>query len=381
MPLRPPRVRPGDAALAAALAAVQVAGTTLAARGQDDRRALDAAAYALLVAGPAALALARRRPVGALWAVTAATLAYLVAGYPFGPVVLSVVAALVIAVAAGHRWHAWAAAAALYGGHFAGMEARDLAPGASAEALVGVGTWLVITLTAAEVVRGARERRAARERAAEEAARRRADEVRLELARDLHDVLAHSLSLINVQAGVALHLIDERPQQARTALAAIKEASGDALREVRATLGALRGRGDGPPRAPAPSLSRLGELVGGASEAGPRVEVEVAGDRRPLPAGVDQAAFRIVQEALTNVRRHAGAARAVVRLDYGGRELTVTVDDDGRGPAGGAATAPGGAGIAGMRERAAALGGALEAGARPGGGFRVRARLPLDGAS
>jgi signal transduction histidine kinase len=195
------------------------------------------------------------------------------------------------------------------------------------------------------------------------------------MAHDLHDVLAHSLSLINVQAGVALHLIDERPEQARTALAAIKEASREALQEVRATLGALRGGEDAAERGPGPRLERIGELAESASLGGLRVSVTVEGTRRPLPLGVDQAAYRIVQEALTNVRRHAGAAAATVRLDYGEREILLTVEDDGRGEDG--AGNGGGSGIEGMRARAAALGGTLDAGPRAEGGFRVRARLPV----
>jgi signal transduction histidine kinase len=378
MSLRHLGVRPPDLVLATALAVVQMVGSTFAAEGQSDRRGLDAAAYLLLALGPLALAFWRRHAVAALAAVTAVTVAYLLAEYPFGPFLLSVVAALAAAVVQGHRLAAWLAAATLYGGHFLGIALLDLSPGVTPEALIGVASWLLVTLTGAEVVRGARARRAEAERIREEEARRRADEERLQIARELHDVLAHSITLINVQAGVALHLIDERPEQARTALSTIKEASGEALREVRATLALLRGNGEAPPRAPAPSLRRLDELVAGIGGAGVRVGVEVAGRERPLPVGVDQAAYRIVQEALTNVRRHAGATTATVRLAYGERELVVSVDDDGRGGVDGDA-AGSGSGIEGMRERASALGGRLEAGAREGGGFRVRARLPLDG--
>jgi signal transduction histidine kinase len=215
-------------------------------------------------------------------------------------------------------------------------------------------------------------------------------------------VLAHNISLINVQSGVALHLIDERPEQARTALVAIKQASKDALREVRATLGALRGVDEEPPRSPTPSLARLDELTARVAGAGLEVRTRVAGEPRQLPAGVDVAAYRIVQEALTNVARHAGPATATIQVTYGERDLTVQVDDDGRGvPAAAAAGAGGGTsgggtgrgtsssggtggggggtGILGMRERATALGGELQAGPRPGRGFRVLARLPLDG--
>ncbi|MGH9000260.1 MAG: sensor histidine kinase, partial [Acidimicrobiia bacterium] len=221
-----------------------------------------------------------------------------------------------------------------------------------------------------------RQRRLDAERTRAEEERRRAGEERMRIARELHDVLAHNISLINVQAGVALHLMDDKPEQARTALAAIKEASGDALREVRSVLGMLRSVDEAAPRHPAPSLSRLGSLVSRAEAAGLRVRVEAEGEARPLPTGLDLAAFRIVQEALTNVARHAGAAGATVRVGYGTDALAIEVEDDGRGQ--GPPTSRGtGSGIAGMRQRAAALGGTLEAGPRPEGGFRVRAHLPL----
>src|SRR6266542_1945453 len=215
-------------------------------------------------------------------------------------------------------------------------------------------------------------------RTREEEARRRASDERLRIARELHDVVAHNISLINVQASTALHLIDERPEQARTALAAIKQASKEALGELRSVLDILRQSDEEPPRAPAPGLARLDELVSKVKAAGLEVRTTTEGDSRPLPAPVDLTAFRIVQEALTNVHRHAGRASATVRVSYRDRDLVVQVDDDGRG-ASSNGTAGGGNGIPGMRERVAALGGELEAGPRAGGGFRVLARLPLDG--
>jgi signal transduction histidine kinase len=196
----------------------------------------------------------------------------------------------------------------------------------------------------------------------------------MRIARELHDVLAHNISLINVQAGVALHLMDDQPGQSRSALVAIKQASNDALGELRSVLDVLRLGDERPPRSPAPGLANLRSLVAGAGATGLEVRTRVEGTPRPVPAGVDLAAFRIVQEALTNVTRHAGPASATVLLGYGGDDLTVQVDDDGRGPA---ATGSDGNGIRGMRERVAALGGELAAGPRPGGGFRVLARLPL----
>jgi signal transduction histidine kinase len=196
----------------------------------------------------------------------------------------------------------------------------------------------------------------------------------MRIAQELHDVLAHSISLINVQAGVALALMDERPEQARTALTTIKEASKEALGEVRQVLSTLRAPGDAP-RAPAPGLDRLPELLEQAAAAGLRAELTVEGERTPLPPGADLAAFRIVQEALTNIVRHSESRAARLVLVYAPGCVQVRVDDDGPAAAGG--ETGGGNGLVGMRERAAALGGSIEAGPRPDGGFRVDARLPL----
>jgi signal transduction histidine kinase len=207
----------------------------------------------------------------------------------------------------------------------------------------------------------------AEQRMAEEA-RRRATEERLRIARELHDALGHHLSLINVQASAALHRPD--PTRSEEALTAIKKTSKETLVELRTTIGILR-REDEAPTAPAPGLSRLYELVTTAGRSGLEIRTELA-ETRPLPPEVDLAAYRIVQEALTNVTRHAGATAAVVRVRPDRDEVLVEVEDDGTG-------APGtpGNGILGMRERARALGGSLTAGPRPGGGFRVYARLPL----
>ncbi|MYS77997.1 sensor histidine kinase, partial [Streptomyces sp. SID5926] len=178
---------------------------------------------------------------------------------------------------------------------------------------------------------------------------------------------------INVQAGVGLALLDTDPEQARTALTTIKDQSREALGEVRQVLDTLRTPGDAP-RAPAPGLDRLPELVEQAASAGLTVEVE--GKPPRLSPGTDLAAFRIVQEALTNVVRHSGSRHARVRLGRDGGTLLLRVDDDG--PATGAEAGGSGNGLAGMRERAAALGGTIEAGPRPDGGFRVLAALPID---
>jgi signal transduction histidine kinase len=244
---------------------------------------------------------------------------------------------------------------------------------------LGLAAWLLVIGTVAEIVRTRRERRAELAHVQVQEARRRASEERLLIARELHDVLAHNISLINVQAGVALHLLDERPDQARPALTAIKDASKEALGELRSVLDVLRRSEDGvsAPRAPTAGLRDMPGLVERTRTAGLEVTLDVSGEARPVPAGVDLAAFRIVQEALTNVVRHAGTGSARVRLDYGDNDqLTVQVDDDGAGAPSPVAVGPG-RGIAGMRERVQALGGSFEAGPRPGRGFRVRARFPI----
>lgn len=211
---------------------------------------------------------------------------------------------------------------------------------------------------------------------AEEESKRRATEERLRIARELHDVIGHNISLINVQAGAALHRLKKDPAQAEEALTAIKAGSREALRELRATLGVLRQVDEEAPRAPAPSLDRLGELEESAKLAGLAVRTDISGSRRPLSAAVDLAAYRIVQESLTNVTRHAGASAVTVQLGYGERELSLVVEDDGRGAA--ADGEGSGSGISGMRERAATLGGDLVAGPGERGGFRVSARLPYE---
>jgi signal transduction histidine kinase len=207
--------------------------------------------------------------------------------------------------------------------------------------------------------------------------RRRRSEERLRVAQELHDVLAHNISLINVQAGVALHLMDEHPEQARTALTAIKQASKEALGELRSVLGVLREADDEAPRSPAPGLARLDGLVAQAAAAGLRVEVVTEGDERPLPAPVDLAAYRIVQEALTNVTKHAGPTAVHVAVRYAAAGVTVSIDDDGG--ASPMASVPGsGRGLLGMRERSEALGGTFASGPRPAGGYHVAAMLPTE---
>jgi signal transduction histidine kinase len=225
-------------------------------------------------------------------------------------------------------------------------------------------------------VREVEQRAEEAERTRDEAARRKAMEERLRIARELHDSLTHSISVIQVQAGVAVHLARKRGEDVPPALLAIQEAGTDAVRELRATLGVLRSEDDGD----GSGLSQLDSLVARAQAAGLPVTVTVTGAERPLPPEVDQAAYRIVQEALTNVSRHAGHARASVLLHYTTEALSIQVDDDGNGSVtgAGAGTRPSGPGLGlvGMRERVSALGGRLQAGPQDDGGFEVRAELP-----
>ena len=392
-------IRRSDVRLAAMCAVIQIAATTGAAHHASRTHScwwasachpateLDAGAYALLALGPAALVLRRRYVREVLAFVFAVTVAYVARGYLVGPNFLSLGFAIVSAAFAGERVLAWATTGIGWL-LFLGLPwALGHSGSPKVLAALAIAAWLLVALAGVEWAHGRQERFAQAKRAHELQARRQADEERLRIARELHDVLAHNISLINVQSGVALHLMDEKPEQARIALTAINESSADALREVRSVLGVLRGTGEQAPRAPTAGLDGLDDLVSRTTGAGLGVTLDVRGERRPLPASIDLAAFRIVQESLTNIVRHAGASAATVELTYGSDELTVQVDDNGRGPgtSGGRGEAStldgeaGGNGIPGMRERAVALGGTLDAGPRSSGGFRVRARIPLRG--
>jgi signal transduction histidine kinase len=367
-----------DGALAAGLAIAVTVGTIFASEHQPLRRPFDVGAVALIVVAAGALALRRRRPVAVLGVVFGATILYFGFGYASGPIWLTMVVAFVTVVVRGYRVAAAIVAVIGYV-YFLWVDyvVRDgNAP--SFAALTGLAAWLLVLLGAGEIIRIRRERATEEARIEEEETLRRASEERLRIARELHDALGHHLSMINVQSGVALHLDEGLSEQARSSLAAIKQASKEGLIELRSVLDILRQQDERAPRSPTSTLARLDDLVAQAAAAGLEVRAETEGAVRILPFGTDVAAFRIVQEALTNITRHARGATATVRVSYGERELTVQIDDDGRGAAAQPAVGTG-KGIVGMRERVGALGGELEAGPRPGGGFRVRARLPLDG--
>jgi signal transduction histidine kinase len=352
--------------------------------GYQGHAAAGPLAYVLLVLGGVSLLARRRYPVAVLAVAMVSTLA---AGH-FGALAawFVLIAAFVNAVLFRRRL---AAIASLVIGYAVSVWPPWLigSPGhTSAVTALALLAGLITLLSVAELSRARRQRSVAVRRGREEEARRRARGERLAIARDLHDLVAHNISVINVQANTALHLMDRQPERAREALTAIHEVSRQALGELRSVLGVLRAGDAGPPLAPSPGLGRLGELASHARSAGIAVRVVEEGPARPLPADVDVAAYRIVQEALTNAVRHSGGRSATVRVCYDADALMIEVDDDGnRGVAGhggyggedlGGEGDQRGNGVAGMIERARALGGTLDAGPRPGGGFRVLARLP-----
>ena len=344
--------------------------------GPGDRD-LDLLGYGLLTLSGVALVLYKRWPVGVLVTITAAHFAYQFRTYAEGLEFIAILAALLLVTHEGKwPWTVGTAAisaivlvsADLVGGP--GLEGDTLPALIAMITAILLGLWL---RARSQLVEDARERAAQAERTKEEEARRRVDEERLRIAREVHDTVAHSIATINVQAGAAAHVLDKRPDQARDALLAIKQASAEAMRELRSTLGMMRDL-DGASRSPSPRLTQLDELVSMARRAGLEAVVAVHG-QHTLPSSVDLAAYRIIQESLTNVIRHAGARRVMLSVTYGPDELVLRIDDDGRGSIG---PSDGGDGIRGMRERAQLLGGSLTAGPRSEGGFSVHATLPYE---
>ena len=343
------------------------------------------AAYLLVVIACLALAGRRRWPVTVLALSTAGVTGFTLLGYVNGAALVAPALALyAVATQVSVRRAAVLAVATLV--------VLMTATGArNPFGHLGGGFILIPGLVAAALLSGiaVANRRAyvasIHDRALEEA-RRRVDEERLRIARELHDVVAHTMATINVQAGAAAHVLSTRPEAAAEALQAIKAASKEGLRELRAILNVLRQADEADPTQPAPGTAQLETLVDGARRAGLETTLTVTGTPFPLPAAVDLAAYRIVQESLTNAIRHAGPAAAAVSLSYRDDELRIDVADTGRGhrgPAGpvaeGTVSEGAGHGLAGMRERAAAVGGSVVTGSSPGGGYRVAARLPLRG--
>jgi signal transduction histidine kinase len=369
-----------DGLPAVAVGAVMVLGSGPAARGEvPPRRPLDALAWVLMGVAAAVLLGRRRWPLAALAVTAAASVVYLVLEYPHGPILLTMsVAMYSVAVRLPAGVSLVACGVALLAVVIPDMLVIDpeLLLVETPLLLAVLSGLLLPSWAIGTVVRLGRE---AERRARQDDARRRVDEERLRIAREVHDVVGHGLAVINLQAAVALHVAGRRPEQAQVALAAIKRSSNDALEELQGTLTVFRqpDNGDGS-RWPAPGLGQLEALVAVMGEGGLSVEVVVTGDRVGLPGVVDLAAYRIVQESLTNVARHAGPASATVRVCYQPGAVVLEIADTGMGRSAGAAR-PAGHGIAGMRERAAAVGGMLEAGPSGDGGFLVRARLPFEG--
>ncbi|MGH3737186.1 MAG: sensor histidine kinase [Micromonosporaceae bacterium] len=386
--------------LALFITVMQVQGTVsrISAEGDVGRPLADLGylGYALLILGGVVLAVRRRWPVPVFVATALASLAYYSLGFPDGPGWLGLFVALYTLTAHGDGRRSLVIAGV--GITVLAVVWLSLAVDIEPRAAIG---WVffrigasVMSAALGESVRSRRfiadeaQRRADRaERTREEEARSRVDAERLRIAREVHDTVAHAIAIINVQAGVTAHVLDKRPERARETLVAIEQTSSRALREMRAILGVLRDSDDG--RSPHPGLEQIDELTAKAREAGLDVKLELTSPAAAPPSAVDSAAYRILQESITNVIRHVGPTRVTVRLDYGEDALEVRVIDEGRRhdpsgphpagrrPAGAGSPAEPGRGILGMRERCGLLGGELTAGPRPDGGFEVRARLPL----
>jgi len=409
LPLARGRALVVDVLLAAGVAVVQIVGS-VASRcigASPTWRPLDGWAYLLLVVGPVALLFRRRWPLGVLAVALACGLAYGARTYPEGPSQLAIYPALwtvALTVAPRPAWLAagvTALAVAAAELLFYGDTMFDGEPLYAAVTVLAAMWWGESVRARRSYVAELRDRAERAERTREEEARRRVDEERLRIARELHDVVSHTIGVISVQAGVAAHLLHRRPDKAADSLAAIRQASDEALGELHAMLGVLRERdGDagGAPLSPAPGLAELDALVAQAAGAGVEVRVSLEGEPRRLPPAVDLACYRVVQESLTNVARHAGASRADITVRHHDGRVEVEVVDDGNGvvppsaatdslrPAGSPVgdrqirrSGRPGQGLVGMHERVAGLGGEFTAGRRPGGGFRVQASLPVGG--
>lgn len=370
-----------DAALGAAVTAVVAVAITADLSGA---RGPDVVAYLFALCLGALMLVRRQFPILALVATCAGLIGYYVIGYPPVGLALPVAAALYSAAEAGRLAVAAATAAALV---LVSTTFR-LRQGENPAYLLGFELASTIGLMLAAIALGAavratrllraEQRQTARQAAAarEWEAQRRVEAERLRIARDLHDVLGHTIAVVTVQSDVASEALDNDPAAARSALATIRLASDGAVRELRATLGLLTNPDEIGDRAPTASLAHLESLLSTTRESGLAVELHVDGEPAPLPLVVDTTASRIVQEALTNSLRHAQASRAEVRLRYGTDRLDISVTDDGRGAdlSDGRRT---GRGLDGMRERAELLGGQVVTNSRPGAGFQVEASLPV----
>ncbi|BCB81818.1 sensor histidine kinase [Phytohabitans flavus] len=370
-----------DLLLAIFVAFMQVQGTQRITTQEEFDQLSMVGIYAhavLLVLSGLSLAVRRRWPYLVFLFEVCTSVMYYGSGYPDGPGWIGVFVALYTVTAYGDRRRLWILGAGI-GVLVAGwVLAAFMYPPEAGWFAFRIGTAKMAAVLGESVrmrrviATEAQERAERAERTREEEARRRVDAERLHIAREVHDTVAHAIAVINVQAGVTAHVLDKRPEQVRETLLTIERTSARALRELRATLGVLRESADG--RAPTPGLDRIEELAGLARETGLDVKVDMAAPPRELPTAVDQAAYRILQESITNVIRHAGPARVTIKVVYEPSDLRIRISDDGSGCDGQGGT---GRGIAGMRERCTLLGGDLTAGPRASGGFEVYARLPL----
>lgn len=365
------RALTGDIALAAALIIIGVVGTTAAAGDITTEiadRPLDAAGYALVIGAGALLVVRRPWPRATLLAVAVLTATYLAVGYAFGPILFSFFVA--VYTAARHRAirQSGPVALAALGLLLTHLVTND----ASLPGLWGAvpaSAWVVVPFSIGVAIRVSRE---ATERERAELVRQRVDRERLRVAHEVHDIVGHGLAAIRMQADVALHVLDRKPDQAQAALEAISRTSGEALDELRVTLGGLRDRDIASERSPEPRLGQLEALQQRMMNAGARVHLEVSGKPRLLPPAVDLAGYRIVQESLTNVLRHSASKAADVHVDYQAAAVEITVSN----AAPDTPTQEHGLGIAGMRKRVESLGGEFSAGPTPDQRFEVRAMLP-----
>ncbi|HEY3506436.1 MAG TPA: sensor histidine kinase [Actinocatenispora sp.] len=389
----------GDALLALFVVVMQVQGTVVRNAGEAASRPLTDVGhlgYLLLIVSGLAIAVRRRWPVAVFVVTALASVAYYGVGFPDGPGWLGLFVALYTLAAYGDGRRSLVVA----GVGITVLTAVWMAAAADIEPRAAIG-WVffrigasVMSVALGESVRSrrviaadAQQRAALAERTREEEARARVDAERLRIAREVHDTVAHAVAIINVQSGVTAHVLDKRPEQARDALRAIEQTSSRALQEMRAILGVLRDdRDDTDGRGPYPGLGQIDELTDKARDAGLDITVERGSPAVPLPTAVGSAAYRIVQESITNVIRHVGPTRVTVALRPGTDALELRVADEGRrtaadpparNPTGTAGQPTSGRGIPGMRERCQLLGGDLDARSLPGGGFEVTARLPI----
>lgn len=399
----PLRVVAQDVVLALFVTVMQVQGTVAKVAAEGAPRPLadfGNLGFVLLVVSGLVLTVRRRWPVAVFVTTALASLVYFGLDFPDGPGWLGLFVALYTLAAYGDGRRSLV----IVGAGTTVLAVGWLVAAADIEPRAAIG-WVffrigasVMSAALGESVRSrrviaaeAQERAELAERTREEEARARVDAERLRIAREVHDTVAHAIAIINVQSGVTAHVLDKRPEVAREALQAIEQTSSRALREMRAILGVLRDDDNG--RAPYPGLGQIDELATKARDAGLDINIEQTSPTTPVPSAVGSAAYRILQESITNVIRHVGPTRVTVALDPGIDVLEIRVTDAGRRagpgddpadpplpaqrPASADSPAKPGRGILGMRERCQLLGGDLDAKPTPGGGFEVTARLPL----